>query len=76
MNTYSSTVMNHLNLIKFNILRVTPQHGQHKVVHVRYWLVLVLEVHVQKVLYRHVHENKFTITLRNSHILIYFWLNI
>jgi len=45
--------MNHLNFVKFNILRVTPQHSQHKVVQVWYRLVLVLEVHIQKVLPPH-----------------------
>lgn len=30
--TYSSTIVNNFDLVEINVLRVTPQHGQHKVV--------------------------------------------
>ena len=42
--------MDHFDLFEVDILRVTPQHGQNKVVD--WWdrLVLVLEEHVQEIL--------------------------
>ena len=49
--------MDDLDLIKVNIFRVTPQHGQDKVVRVRNRLVYILEKHVEKVLYPHIKVN-------------------
>lgn len=50
LNTHRSTVVDYFDFVKLNILRVTPQHGKHKVVNIWYGLVFVLEVAVQKVL--------------------------
>lgn len=49
--TYISTIMDDFDLLEINILRVTPQHGQDKIINRGDWLVLVLKKHVQEILF-------------------------
>ena len=47
---YICAVMDHTDLVKVNMFRVTPQHSQYKVVGGRNWLVGVSEIHIQEIL--------------------------
>jgi hypothetical protein len=44
--------MDHLDLLQLHILRMSPEHSQHQVVHQRNWLVYILEKHVQEILHK------------------------